>query len=213
MSHELNFKFSKFHIEKVPLSKTNLQEVEGWIEVPQHSYSEGRLREWLAGRYCAKMAARKIGVKLNSLSAGNDRAPIWPDGIVGSISHTKELAIAAVSTEVKMLGVDCEKLMSIERFENLKNMFVREDELPLINSNLKIAPTLCFSAKETLYKCVAPKCKCYFGFMEASVIDISQDSFVINLHSQNPAVSPFNGHYQGRFSIFDNTLITYIEYV
>ena len=47
-----------------------------------------RLQDFASGRYCARQALAKLGVHGFPLLAGEDRVPNWPEGFVGSITHT-----------------------------------------------------------------------------------------------------------------------------
>ena len=71
---------------------------------------EKRRLEFSAGRFCARMALSQLGVHDFSLLPDADRVPLWPPGVVGSISHCSGLAVAAVarSESVKSIGVDVE---------------------------------------------------------------------------------------------------------
>lgn len=49
-----------------------------------------RAAEFATGRACARIALRQIGVEHadRPIPADEQGAPVWPDGVVGSISHT-----------------------------------------------------------------------------------------------------------------------------
>lgn len=78
------------------------------------SAGPSRLREFAAGRFHARLAMAKLGHPAVDLRRGDDGAPQWPTGIVGSISHTlwrgRVFVVAAVarSNHVRALGVDLE---------------------------------------------------------------------------------------------------------
>lgn len=65
-----------------------------------------RKSEFLAGRYACKLCLSKIGSLTNSVSVGSNREPKWPTGYVGSITHSDQVAVAAVveSSEVDPNG-------------------------------------------------------------------------------------------------------------
>src|SRR3979409_1002599 len=50
--------------------------------------TQKRQREFLAGRWCAEEALQCLGAGSTHVAMAKDRAPIWPDGVVGSITHT-----------------------------------------------------------------------------------------------------------------------------
>lgn len=202
---------SSFHIERTPLEEAKLQEVSSWLQSAQKRYSFKRKQEWLAGRYCAKKALSKIGVEIDGLKPLPSRAPHWPRDVVGSISHTDGLAVAIVSEEAKGLGIDCETLMSQSRYERLKTAFVSREEEGLVSLSPETVPTLIFSAKEALYKNVHPRSGCYFGFEEARMLEFDRDTFKLELISNKAALRSLKGVYEGRYAIFENILISWIE--
>ncbi len=68
---------------------------------------EGRRREYIAGRVAAHRAMEKLGLSARPVLTNRSRAPAWPRGLVGSLSHnaTTCVALVARSSEVKSLGV------------------------------------------------------------------------------------------------------------
>lgn len=193
-----------------PLDETIYLEMESWLKPSQVSYAPKRKQDYLAGRYCAKKALEKLSVEVNDIPMHDSRAPIWPSGVVGSITHTKSIAIASVSNKLKGIGIDAETIMDKKRYQNLKKMIVSPSEETIINSNLTIFPTLIFSAKESLYKAIYPQCEKYFGFLDASIKSITESDFTILLHSNDSMVSSFNGEYTGKYKLFESYLVTSI---
>lgn len=70
-----------------------------------------RLREFAAGRRAARVAMRALGHPANAILHGADRAPVWPEGLVGSISHTDDLCLSALASASRFssLGLDLEE--------------------------------------------------------------------------------------------------------
>ena len=75
---------------------------------PNHQFSPKRLADFSTGRYCAMKALEQIGIQNVIIPIGKDREPIWPEGIVGSISHCESLTGAIVSRKADhiSLGLD-----------------------------------------------------------------------------------------------------------
>ena len=46
-----------------------------------------RRAEFAAGRRAAHRAMERLGVPAAPVAMGSDRAPVWPPGVIGSISH------------------------------------------------------------------------------------------------------------------------------
>lgn len=182
-----------------------------WAGKAQRSYAPKRLSEWKLGRYCAQRACRKLGVELTELGSNEDRSPKWPQGIVGSISHTKGVAIALVSQKAKAVGVDIEGIISQERLERIIESFMVSEEMDILKGLEDIGPTLCFSAKETLYKAIRPLCGEYFGFHDAQIIEADNKSFKIQLMSKQAKTAPFNGVYKGGHNLYKDLVVTWLE--
>lgn len=198
------------HHERIPLSHNVALAMSDWLGPEQRGYASKRMDEYLAGRYCAVNASRKAEIELKELPMANDRSPCWPSGVVGSITHTNDIAIAVVSNKVTGLGIDVEKIIPAPRFDRIQKLIATKEEVKRFE-NTKFAPTLIFSAKETLYKALHPKCKKYFGFLEATLTEIDQTNFLIKLHSDTLEVSKFNGNYRGRYILFEDKIVTSLE--
>ena len=64
--------------------------------------SESRKRQFLAGRSCAHVALSYFEVgKQPILRNSNTREPLWPDGFIGTITHTQHWAAAAVGRKMR----------------------------------------------------------------------------------------------------------------
>ena len=73
---------------------------------------KSRQQEFTAGRTCARRAMGHLGLPDMAIPVGADRAPIWPAGIAGSISHSTTRCVAAIgrhSDGIKALGLDLEE--------------------------------------------------------------------------------------------------------
>ena len=69
-----------------------------------------RRREFAMGRACARRALARLGIENRPLLPGHDRAPVWPRGIVGSISHCEGFCAVAVARRdrTSSIGLDVE---------------------------------------------------------------------------------------------------------
>ncbi|MFT4539643.1 MAG: 4'-phosphopantetheinyl transferase EntD [Planctomycetota bacterium] len=119
-----------------------------------------RQREFATGRRLAHELIREIGVPDVPLVPREDRVPCWPDGIVGSISHSADHCAVAVarSDSWKSLAVDVEPHLPLE--PELWDLICT----PAERSWLSRAPDrwrgslarVIFSAKESVYKAIYP---------------------------------------------------------
>lgn len=153
-----------------------------------------RRSEYLAGRICAIKALEQLDIKTEDIKGLRqlcDRTPDWPNGIVGSITHTDTIAAACVGKSYlyNNIGIDIEKIMDIETCKSIfdviltPNEFENIDYLNKIRISHESLITLIFSAKETLFKALYPNIGYIFGFEVAKVISINHDtiSFYLDL--------------------------------
>ncbi|TAK71821.1 MAG: 4'-phosphopantetheinyl transferase superfamily protein [Gammaproteobacteria bacterium] len=144
-----------------------------------HRAVNKRQAEYLAGRYCARVALKELGVKVLDIPTGQHRNPIWPKGVVGSITHTVDKAYAAVGycTQFNCIGVDYEQIVTPKVANNIKAMIVNDKEHSLLihsEFDFETALTIVFSAKESLFKALYPCVGQYFDFSAAEIITISK---------------------------------------
>lgn len=152
------------------------------IEAPasiQRSVAK-RQAEFLAGRICAKAALQQLEGLSFSPAIGEDRAPVWPAHITGSITHStgRAAAIVAKKAHWRGLGMDMENLLNAERAERLAGEILTAPELQRMaagrRDHLALWVTLTFSVKESLFKALYPIVKQRFYFEHAEVLEWSE---------------------------------------
>jgi enterobactin synthetase component D len=147
-----------------------------------------RKAEYVAGRLCAMRAIEaRTGQAGVSVLAGSKGAPIWPEGLVGSITHTYGFAAAAVAEarSVRSLGLDTEQIMTAKVMENVTSRICRPDEAYCADWGMsqEVYTTLVFSAKESLFKCLHPLVEKMFWFEDAriEIADLTSGQFAATL--------------------------------
>jgi 4'-phosphopantetheinyl transferase EntD len=116
-----------------------------------------RVQEFAAGRLCARRALAEFGITDFPLLPGPDRVPLWPESMVGSITHTAGFCSAVVAERRRFaaLGLDAEVVGDLKR--RLWPRICVAAEMAWIESMpasvQAAAATLIFSAKEAFYKC------------------------------------------------------------
>jgi len=172
-----------------------------------------RQREFRAGRACARRALAALGVRDFALRAGPDRAPIWPEGILGSISHCDDYC-AAVATRrgpLRGLGLDVEPAEPLP--EELREAVCSPSERDHLRS-LPPAPAgdwprLLFSAKESTYKCYYPLAGAILDFPDLELrFDVPARRFVARLVSDSAPSAQGARRFEGRFDCTDRHLFT-----
>jgi enterobactin synthetase component D len=140
----------------------------------RQSYPKRRT-EFFAGRLVASWHLLKRFGCNDEIIIHQDRSPVWPLGIIGSLSHTNQNAVCllAPKSDVLLLGVDIENIMSTKIAMDTKELILTPDEEWLFSANnfvLEELTTIVFSAKESLFKALYPKVNYFFDFFSASVI-------------------------------------------
>lgn len=153
--------------------------------------AERRKREFVAGRLCARRAIGAVAPERarEVVAIGAAREPVWPRGLVGSLTHADGLAVAIVgrSADFRGVGVDVERVLDVATAADIAAQIATPDELTSLARSTALAPemivTLVFSAKESLFKCLHPIARRWFGFLDARVValDMAAHSFTIEL--------------------------------
>jgi 4'-phosphopantetheinyl transferase EntD len=145
-----------------------------------------RLREFSAGRAAARIAMRGAGVLTTSVPMGPDRAPQWPAGVFGTISHAGAYAVAAVRAASRdmLLGVDLAEDTGLDPL--LWDIVLSDADCAwLADQPQRDWPHLAkliFSAKEAVYKAQYPITRTLFDF------------HVLGIHAD-----PVKGTFRARF--------------
>jgi len=132
-----------------------------------------RKADYLAGRAVAVLAMRRLGHANAGVTTAPSRAPIWPEGLAGSLSHARGRCACLLSrntavgygidTEAVATGTSLQAILS-ETLTARDRQWVAQSALPT-----STAATLAFSAKEALFKALYPQVGQYFGFDAAEL--------------------------------------------
>lgn len=194
-----------------------LDEFEVSLPVKLGDASAKRQAEYLAGRYAAASALKRLGVTSPNISSGKNREPCWPAGIVGSITHKTTVAASVVAKRgsANLLGIDYEEWVSYPTFQRIESRIINQKEhalLEMCDYALEQAFTIAFSAKESLFKALYPSVGRYFGFSAAEVTGISKlnNSFELTLcETLNPEL-PKGHRFKGRLLADADGVLTLI---
>lgn len=132
-----------------------------------------RQHEFAWGRTAARMAMRQLGAPAQPVPSGADRAPQWPTGLVGSISHCRSGCVALVArrSQVAALGVDVEDEDVVDR-ELWAMLFTAREQAALwvlpADARGPMATRL-FSAKEAFYKWQYPLTGTVLAFQDVEL--------------------------------------------
>ncbi len=169
------------------------------------SWAPARQREFAAARDCARRALRRLGVEPCALVPHADRSPRWPEGIAGSISHTRDLCLVALARHGRLasLGVDVERVTAAGA--DIEELVCTAAERRWLDaqaaSQRERNIRLLFSAKEAFYKCQYPLTRTFLDFQEVELaIDVGAGSFAVR--------NPERAAVHGRWTWADDLVIT-----
>jgi len=174
-----------------------------------------RQAEYLAGRVCARAALQRLDGRDYVPGSHEDRSPIWPTGIHGSITHGKGWAAAVVAAEgtCRSLGLDQEALLDDQRAERLMGEILTPAERErLLPGQLGLTVTLTFSLKESLFKALYPLTRQRFYFEHAEVLAWSADGLArLRLLTDLSPQWRHGAEVEGQFCLQDGHLLSLIS--
>jgi 4'-phosphopantetheinyl transferase EntD len=136
---------------------------------------EKRRAEFGTARVCARRALARLGYAPMPLVPNKDRSPVWPAGIVGSITHTRDYCAVVVAQQSAFvsLGVDAEQDKALT--PDMVEMICTPRERTLLGERDAV---VCFAAKEAFYKCQYPLTQQFLGFQDVELdLDLSLGTF------------------------------------
>ena len=145
--------------------------------------SDARAFAFSSGRRVAREALRLIGV-IDWPITRQGRAPTWPSDVVGSIAHSRTLALAAAARTTAFSGIG----VDIETPGRVTPRLAERVLTPTERSHLP-APewrTALFSAKESVYKAVNPQTGEYLALGD---VEITFDGCTFQAHTTRPCAS------------------------
>jgi 4'-phosphopantetheinyl transferase EntD len=131
-----------------------------------------RRQEFVTARRCARTALAALGLPPAPILAGPARAPRWPAGVTGSITHCAgyRAAVVARAGVVAGIGIDAEPHCPLPDGVEEALTVPGEPEalagLALAHPEIHWGKVL-FSAKESVYKAWYPLTGRWLGFEEA----------------------------------------------
>lgn len=176
-----------------------------------------RRREYTTVRHCARQAMAALDLPAAPILPGPRRGPVWPEGVVGSMTHCAGYRAAAVAraTDVVSLGIDAEEHAPLpETVDTLVSLPEERDRLrALAVSHPRVEwHRVLFSAKESVYKTWFPLTGRWLGFEDARLrFDPHAGTFTAELLVPGPVVDgvPVPA-FAGRWLVRDGLVLTAI---
>lgn len=177
-----------------------------------------RRSEFVTARHCARMALERLGIPPAPILKGEKGEPQWPDGVVGSLTHTRGYrgAVVGRSAVVRSVGVDAEP------HDVLPDGVLNAISLPAERHEIGALPAglhwdrILFCAKEATYKAWFPLTSRWLGFEDAHItFEVDETgatgSFVSRILIDPAARSgPPLSELAGRWSVADGLALTAI---
>lgn len=153
-----------------------------------------RVAEFHAGRTAARAAMVQLDVLPHPVPMGPDRAPVWPAGLTGSISHTDKACVAVLghSRDWAGIGVDLEEATALDPLL-IAQVCTKSEQAWLGIQPVQdrgLMAKLMFSIKEAAYKAQYPLTGQLFGFDGMRIaIDRSNSAFTATFLAPQGGIS------------------------
>ena len=124
-----------------------------------------RRDEFHTSRECARACLNVLGFGAVELPPDPEGLPVWPEGLSGSIAHSRGLCLAvlALSRLCPVIGADLERVDRMSKAAAAR--VVHPDERAFASDDQGRA-TVLFSLKEAFFKCQYPRWRAQPGFQD-----------------------------------------------
>ena len=173
---------------------------------------ESRMREFTIARTCARRALLKLGLPATPILRGPERQPLWPPGVVGSITHGGGYHAAAIAKRSDMVavGIDAEIDEALPAGVPAQ-VIVEQERVWLAEAPEGIHwDRLFFSAKESVYKAWFPLTGQWLGFEDVALsFDPGERTFSARLLGASSMTAGwYPRKFTGRFRIEQGLILT-----
>jgi 4'-phosphopantetheinyl transferase EntD len=172
-----------------------------------------RRREFAMGRACARRALARLGIENRPLLPGHDRAPLWPRGIVGSISHCEGFCAVAVARRdrTSSIGLDVELRVPLDG--GLIQTICTPAERIALPRTAALPEAdwaaIVFSAKESFFKCLYPLRPRFLDFHDVEIVlEPERGAFRARPGRDIGLPTALVGAMQGRFALDEGRIFT-----
>ncbi|NLU81473.1 4'-phosphopantetheinyl transferase [Rhodococcus sp. HNM0569] len=182
-----------------------------------------RKREFVGARHCAREAMARLGVEPGPVLRGDKGAPVWPRGVVGSLTHCDgyRAAVVAYAMGVRSVGIDAEPHDGLPDGV-LDHVSIPDERDWLAGGGLGDgvrSDRVLFCAKEATYKAWFPLTGRWLGFEDARITFVRDDAggsgmsgtfrSTLLVPGDNPSGAPLTG-FDGRWLVSDGLIVTAI---
>jgi 4'-phosphopantetheinyl transferase EntD len=121
-----------------------------------------------SGRFLARQLCARLGFPVSDIPRSSQRYPVWPAGIVGSISHDRQFAAAALAPASLLMGVGIDIEPAEQVSPGVAALVASADELQSF-SHLEFPAKALFAIKEAIFKAAYPKDGIFLDFQDVSI--------------------------------------------
>jgi 4'-phosphopantetheinyl transferase EntD len=177
---------------------------------------EGRRREFTTGRACAREALVRLGLPERAIPAEASRAPRWPPGVVGSITHCSGYRAAAVGRALDFDGIGIDAEVNLSLPNGVLGAIALPGEREQVRRLLREARGPCwdrllFSAKEAVFKVWFPMTGTRLDFEDAEVgFEAGSRRFSVRLRPPHRPPEGDPPGISGRWTVATGILVTAI---
>lgn len=174
--------------------------------------AERRRGHFIAGRVCARAALAELGHADAVIGRTADGAPAWPGGVIGSIAHCGDaaVAIAASTQHWAAFGIDIEIDRALP--DDAASYVLNEAEcarLAELPGGLARWALPAFSAKECVHKCLQPLRGLFLEFGEVVIsFSIDSDRYTVEGKSTRAQQAMAGFEWYGELRRFDGLLLS-----
>lgn len=166
---------------------------------------EIRRREFITARRCAREALARLGYPPVPIRSGPKREPLWPTGVIGSITHTHNFRAAAVARQnvIASVGIDAEQNNPLP--DGVEESITVAAEPEMLAALAFAQPRthwgrVLLSAKEAVYKAWYPLTGRWLDFTDAELKIHPRGAFTAKLligvqRHERPPLTEVSGRY------------------
>jgi len=177
-----------------------------------------RVSQFAAGRQCARAAMEALDLPATALLRSDQRAPAWPPLTRGTISHTADYAVAAMTltgtASDHSIGVDAEVVGRVGA-ELHRRLFTPGEQAwlrSLSSSDQPRVATELFGLKESFYKAQFPVTGGWVGFLDVEISPYDR-GFVLQPFTDFDLFDAVRWPVIGRTLVRDELVVSAVEVV
>ena len=149
---------------------------------------DARRREFETGRACARRALARLGLPVVAVASGARGEPLWPQSVVGSITHCARYRACAVARAQDVLAIGIDAEVDAPLPAGVLATVAGSDEQRALAAQREGTcwDRVLFSAKEAVFKAWFPLTGQALGFEDAVVRIEADGTFAARLRVGGP---------------------------